>query len=595
MKRVALLGMPNTGKSTFFNRLTGASAKVGNWPGITVDLLSANVLLGSGMVEIVDLPGIYNLHGFAEDERVARTFLEENPVDLLLVVTNATQLDRQLALALQLQELGQPMLLILNMIDEARRLGIKIDEQALVDDLGVPVVSVSAKHGFGMDNAQSAIIEALGKAHPARKAQLEKVFHEDDALASRLEQVFHDAVQVPLTATDRLTDRIDRVLLHPWLGLPLFFLAMLLMFEAVYTLGAPLQDGVAWVLEAIKTDAVEPAISGWNPVLQSFILDGVFDGIGTVLSFLPIIILFFLFIAIVEDSGYMSRAAFLMDAFMSRLGLDGRAFVMQLMGFGCNVPALMGTRVMRSRGLRLLTMMIIPFSLCSARLQVFVFFTTAIFSAWAAPLVLFSLYLASFLAAFLTALIYRKRLPNAEPLLLELPPYRFPTIKQMWLRGWREVAHFVREATGFILLGVILVWALTHSPFDVPPASPDTLAGQLASLFAPVFAPLGIDHLMTIALLFGFVAKEVVLGAMAVIYGAGDTDLAGIVSGRTDWVQAYSFMLFVLIYTPCLSTVAVLKQESKSWRFTGLAVGWPLLLAWMVSFTFYQGARWLGF
>ncbi len=595
MKRVALLGMPNTGKSTFFNRLTGASAKVGNWPGITVDLLSARVLLGSEMVEIVDLPGIYNLHGFAEDERVARTFLEENPVDLLLVVSNATQLDRQLALVLQLQELGQPMLLLLNMSDEARRLGIRIDESRLAGELGIPVVSISAKHGMGMDAARDAITRALAGAHPARKAALEQVFHDDDALESRLEQVFHDTVQVPLSATDRLTDRLDRVLLHPWLGLPLFFLAMLAMFEAVYALGTPLQDGVAWMLETIKTDAVAPAVAHWNPVLRSFLLDGIFDGIGTVLSFLPIIVLFFLFMAIVEDSGYMSRAAFLMDAFMSRLGLDGRAFVMQLMGFGCNVPALMGTRVMRSRGLRLLTMMIIPFSLCSARLQVFVFFTTAIFTAWAAPLVLFSLYVASFLAAMLTALIYRRRLSNDEPLLLELPPYRFPTAKQMWLRGWREVTHFVREATGFILLGVILVWALTHSPFDVPPASPQTLAGQLARLFSPVFAPLGIDHLMTITLLFGFVAKEVVLGAMAVIYGVGQGELAGIVHGQVDWVQAYSFMLFVLIYTPCLSTVAVLKQESRSWRFTALAVGWPLLLAWLVSFAFYQGARWLGF
>jgi len=594
MKRIALLGMPNTGKSTFFNRLTGASAKVGNWPGITVDLLSAKVLLGAEMVEVIDLPGIYNLHGFAEDERIARTFLEENPIDLLLVVANSTQLDRQLALALQLQELGQPILLLLNMSDEAKRLGIRIDDHHLADDLGVPVVSISAKHGFGMGKAQQAIVDALSHAHPARKAELEKIFHDDDALESRLEKVFHDAVEVPLSATDRLTDRLDEVLLHPWLGLPLFFLAMLAMFEAVYTLGAPLQDGVAWLLEAVKTDAVVPAVSHWNPILRSFLVDGVFDGVGTVLSFLPIIVLFFLFMAIVEDSGYMSRAAFLMDAFMSRLGLDGRAFVMQLMGFGCNVPALMGTRVMRSRGLRLLTMMIIPFSLCSARLQVFVFFTTAIFSAWAAPLVLFSLYMASFLAAILTALLYRSRLSNAEPLLLELPPYRFPTVKQMWLRGWREVAHFVREASGFILLGVILVWALTHSPFDVPPASPETLAGQLANLFSPIFEPLGIDHLLTITLLFGFVAKEVVLGAMAVIYGVGQNELSGIVSSHTDWVQAYSFMLFVLIYTPCLSTVAVLKQESKSWRFTALAVGWPLLLAWVVSFVFYQGARWLG-
>ena len=294
---------------------------------------------------------------------------------------------------------------------------------------------------------------------------------------------------------------------------------------------------------------------------------GVFDGAGTVLSFVPIIVLFFVFMGILEDSGYLSRAAFLMDAFMSRLGLDGRAFVMQLMGFGCNVPALMGTRVMRSRGLRLLTMLMIPFSLCSARLQVFVFLTTAIFSPTIAPLVLFSLYVASFGAGFLTALLYRRGLRNTEPLLLELPPYRFPTGRQMLLRGWQETSHFLREAGPLIMLGVIMVWFLTHFPFDAVPASAETLAGRIAALFAPVFQPIGIDSLLTVALLFGFVAKEVVLGALAVIYGVGQDNLASVVANRIDGIQAYSFMLFVLIYTPCLSTVATLRAESGSNRY----------------------------
>lgn len=595
MKRIALVGMPNTGKSTLFNRLTGSSARVGNWPGVTMELLSAKVLLGGDMVEIVDLPGIYNLHGFSEDERVARTFLEENQIDLLLVVINSSQLDRQLALVLQLLELGLPAVLALNMSDEAHRLGIRIRREKLARDLGIPAVTISAKHGNGLGRIRQALEEALASPHATRQADLEKAFHDDDALQERLDRVLSATVEVPLAASNRLTDRLDRILLHPWLGLPLFFLAMLAVFQAVYTLGAPLQDGVAWVLESMRTGAIEPAVSQWHPVLQSFLLNGVFDGLGTVLSFLPIIVLFFLCMAIVEDSGYLSRAAFMMDAFMSRLGLDGRAFVMQLMGFGCNVPALMGTRVIRSRGQRLLTMLIVPFSLCSARLQVFVFFTTAAFSPTAAPFVLFSLYLMSFAAAFLTALLYRKRISGNDPLLLELPPYRFPTVGQMWTRGWREVAYFLREASGFILLGVVLVWALTHYPFDVPPASPSTLAGRLADWFEPLFAPLGIDQLLTVALLFGFVAKEIVLGAMAIIYGVGEGELAGIVGSRTDWVQAYSFMLFVLVYTPCVSTVAVLRQESQSWRFTALAVAWPLLLAWTLSFIFYQGARWLGF
>jgi ferrous iron transport protein B len=461
--------------------------------------------------------------------------------------------------------------------------------------MGISVLPVSAKQGQGLDRAREQLALMLAGDSAARKADIDRAFADDDALERRMDAVFSRSVKLPLTASERMTDRIDRLLLHRWLGLPLFLLSMLLLFQAVYTLGAPLQDGVAWLLQTVREQALAPALRNWHPVLASFVLEGVFDGVGTVLSFLPIIVLFFLFMAIVEDSGYLSRAAFLMDAIMARLGLDGRAFVMQLMGFGCNVPALMGTRIMRSRGLRLLTMLIIPFSLCSARLQVFVFLTTAIFAPWAAPLVLFSLYLMSFLVAFLTALLFRRRLSNDEPLLLELPPYRFPTAAQMWLRGWREVAHFLREASAFILLGVVLVWLLTHYPFDAQPAGAETLAGRLADLFAPLFQPLGIDSLMTIALLFGFVAKEIVIGALAVIYGVGDGQLGGTIAQHTDWVQAYSFMLFVLIYTPCLSTVAVLRQESKSWRFTALAVAWPLALAWLVSFCFYQAARWLGF
>ena len=591
MKTLAIVGLPNTGKSTFFNRITGASAKVGNWPGITVELYSARIILGAEAVEVVDLPGIYNLHGFSEDEKVARRFLEQTPLHLLAVIVNATQLDRQLGLALQAKELGIPMVLLVNMQDEARRLGIEIDRERLEAELDTPVVMMSAKHGAGLDDARRVLMERL---HSARETRANpQVFARDDAIAARLDELYNRTVTQPRNLSDGLTDRIDRVLLHPRFGLPLFFLAMLLVFEAVYTLGAPLQEGVAWLLGHAREMYLDEVTKHWGTAWRSFALDGAFDGAATVLSFVPIIVLFFVFMGILEDSGYLSRAAFLMDAFMSRLGLDGRAFVMQLMGFGCNVPALMGTRVMRSRGLRLLTMLMIPFSLCSARLQVFVFLTTAIFSPTVAPLVLFSLYVASFGAGFLTALLYRRGLRNTEPLLLELPPYRFPTGRQMLLRGWQETSHFLREAGPLIMLGVILVWFLTHYPFDAAPASAETLAGRIATVFAPVFQPIGIDSLLTVALLFGFVAKEVVLGALAVIYGVGQDNLASVVATRIDGIQAYSFMLFVLIYTPCLSTVAVLKQESRSWSFTALAIAWPLVLAWVVSFVFYRIATWI--
>lgn len=593
MKRIALLGMPNTGKSTFFNRLTGAGARVGNWPGITVDLLAAKILLAGAMVEVVDLPGIYNLHGFSDDEQVVRHFLESQPVNGLVVILNASQLDRQLALLLQLKALKLPMTLVLNMSDEAKQLGIKIDLAALARSLDVPVTLISAKYGQGFESARQAI-EQLLHTHPAVIHADTAGLSQDDSIEVELDRIVGNTVNTPITLAPDLTRRLDRVLLHPWLGLPLFFITVFVLFQLVYGIGTPLQDAMNWGLEHIKTGLIQPALAGAPLPVQSFILDGLFDGVGTVLSFLPIIVVFFIFMAIIEDSGYLARAAYLMDALMAKVGLDGRSFVMQLMGFGCNVPALMGTRVMRSRALRLLTMMVIPFSLCSARLQVFLFFTTAIFAPRAAAMVMFSLYLMSFLMAFLTALVWRGKYRSVEPLLLELPPYRFPTFKQLLVQGWQQSQHFLKGASGFIVGGVVVVWALTHYPFNVPPASPATLAGQLADWMVPVFQPLGIDRLLSVALLFGFIAKEIVIGALAVIYGAGQSNLSGVIAGKLDWVQAYSFMLFTLIYTPCLSTVAVLKQESKSWWFTFIAVAWPLGLAWVVSFAFYQGARALG-
>jgi ferrous iron transport protein B len=300
--------------------------------------------------------------------------------------------------------------------------------------------------------------------------------------------------------------------------------------------------------------------------------------------------------AIVEDSGYLSRSAFLMDALMQRLGLDGRSFVMSLMGFGCNVPAIMGTRVMRSPALRMLSMLIIPFSLCSARLNVFIFMTTALFSKQSAPVVLFSLYLLSFVAAILTAFLFKSRYPNKEPFVLELPPYRFPTLKQMLLRAWSEVRHFLRWSYRFITFGVVMIWLLNNLPPGVPPASSQTLSGIIGQVTQPILGPVGINSQLAVALIFGFIAKEIVLGGLAVIYGKEEgADLMGAIAHQIDWVQAYSFMLFTLLYIPCLSTVAVLKSESKSWKFALFAVSWSVGLAWVTSFIFYQGARALGF
>jgi len=588
--------MPNTGKSTFFNRLTGATARVGNWPGVTVDLLGAKILLGADMVEIVDLPGLYDLHGFSEDELVVRHFLERNPVDLVAIVLNAGQIDHQIAIALQLKQLGLPAVLLLNMIDEASKLGIYIDTRKMSEALGMPVLALSAKYGQGFSEARNMLtgMLAISEQRPGLE-DLKSKLSQDDEVERQMQAVISHSVQLPIQLPESLTARLDKVLLHPWLGLPIFFGVMYLLFQGIFLLGTPFQKSVAWLLAQISQLALEPLLAPAPSWLHGLLIDGIYNGVGTVASFVPIIVLFFLFMAVIEDTGYLSRAAFLMDSIMSRLGLDGRSFVMLLMGFGCNVPALMGTRVMRSRSLRLLTMMVIPFSLCSARLQVFIFITAALFSPRHAPVVLFSLYMMSFATAILTALLFKGKFSSNDPFILELPPYRLPTLMQLWLRGWQEVRHFLHRASKFIIIGVVLVWALTHLPPGVREAGPETFAGMLGTWFNPVLSPLGIDNQMTITLIFGFVAKEIVIGALAVVYGMEGAALGHQIAASIDWVQAYSFMLFTLIYTPCLSTIATMRSESRSNLYAVGTVAWSLGLAWVVSFVFYQSARALGY
>jgi len=591
---VAVVGPPNTGKSTFFNRLTGASARVANWPGMTVEVLTARALLGGSMVRLADLPGIYSLDGHSDDEVLVQRFLATAPLRAIVAVVNATRVELQLPLVLALKATGVPVMVALNMADEAAHLGVTIHAHRLAAELEVPVVAVSAKYGRGMDHAKHKLTTLLDINRTPAAADLVSIppREEREREAARVCAL---AVHVPPMLPAGATARLDHALLHPWLGIPFFLLAMFGLFQVVYGIGMPLQDGTKWLLDALRNHAFAPALAQAPPLVRSFVLDGLVDGVGTVLTFVPLMAVFFAAMALVEDSGYLSRAAWLMDALMGRLGLDGRAFVMQLMGFGCNVPALMATRVMRHRAARLLSMLVIPFSLCSARLQVFVFLTTAVFSPRAAPVALFALYVLSFVAAFLTALVWRHRYPSREPMLMELPPYRLPTFSMVAGQAWRATSHFLRRATGFIVAGVLLIWLLTHLPAGAAPAGPDTPAGWLAVNLAPLFRPLGIDPLMSIALLFGFVAKEIVLGGLAVVLGAGTDQLAGLIAAHLDWVSAASFMIFTLIYTPCLSAIATLRNESKSLRFTALAVAWPLSLAWAASFLFYQGARAFGF
>ncbi|MDM7325576.1 MAG: ferrous iron transport protein B [Thermosynechococcus sp. Uc] len=589
---IALLGLPNTGKSTFFNRLAAARAHVGNWPGITVDLAEAEIALNGERVKLVDLPGIYDLAGTAADETIVREFFQQVPVRLVLVILNASQIEHQLRLALQVQAWGLPMVVLLNMADEARQLGIQIDTEKLSDRLGVPVVALSAKYGGGYWQAYETICHALKEAPIPATPLLRPLLPEIDPEA--IAPLVADTVTFPSGAVRRLTEQLDYWLLHPLWGLPLFFAGLYLVFQVVWVLGLGVQGWLSDTFDAFQGQVLEPFLAGLPPLLSSLLIEGIYGGMTTVAAFVPLVTIFFIVMAIVEDSGYLARAAYLMDGLMARLGLDGRSFVLSLMGFGCNVPALMATRIIRSPGLRLLTMLVIPFSLCSARLQVFVFLIACLFPPQWGAAVLVSLYGWSILAALLTALCFQGYFPNTDPFLLELPPYRWPTGQQVLLRAWGEVHHFLARATGFIMIGVLVVWALTHLPLNATPSSPQTWAGQLGTALQPLLAPVGITPALTIALIVGFVAKEIVIGALAVIYHLSGTALQQAIAQELTPLQAYSFMLFTLLYTPCLSTLATLWSESKRWQFSLFATLYALGMAWVVSGSVYQLGHWWG-
>ncbi|ELR98628.1 ferrous iron transport protein B [Gloeocapsa sp. PCC 73106] len=594
-KRIGVIGQPNTGKSTFFNRITGANAGVANWPGLTVDLMKASVELHDEIVEFVDLPGIYDLNGFSDDEKVVQKFLETYAVNLILVVLNASQIDRQIRMPLQIKALGLPAVVVLNMADEAKRYGVKIDAKILSDRLGMPVYPISAKYGTGCAKAISGISHALEEQPNTYQVENLLGHLQDNPITDRdLETTLEGAVEMPSINAVNFTNRLDQVMLHPIWGLPLFFLTMLGVFWLIWSIGIPSADPVdavtGWLLENI----VEPVINFLPEIVQDLIINGIWGGIAAVISFVPLVGLFFVAMSVLEDSGYLSRAAYLMDALMSRLGLDGRAFVLQMMGFGCNVPAIMGTRVMRSRGMRLLSMLVITFSLCSARLQVFVFILAVILPGPQGAIALFLLYVLSFVVAMAVAAILsnNKHFKSNEPFVLELPPYRIPTLKQVALRVWNEMKSFMQRVTTFILVGTILMWILTSFPEGAEGL--DTLAGKLGQVFAPIMEPIGINPFLTVSLIFGFVAKEVQIAALAVIYGLSEDLLQAKLSETITFAQGFSYCLFSLIYIPCLTTISTIWGETRSVAYTIFSMVFPLVLAWVMCLIFYQGSHLLG-
>ncbi|MBM6918500.1 ferrous iron transport protein B [Intestinimonas butyriciproducens] len=660
--KLALAGNQNCGKTTLFNQLTGSNQHVGNFPGVTVDRKDG-IIRGHEDVTVVDLPGIYSLSPYTAEEIVTRDYLLKEKPDGIINIVDATNIERNLYLSMQLMELGIPMVLALNMMDEVRQNGGSVNVSKLSQELGIPVVPITASKNEGvselidvvlrtaqqrqkpkrLDFCQGAVHRAIHSVShmiedhaaaigvPARFAAT-KLLEGDEPMMAQLslspnerELIQHSVEEMEeecgMDCNAALADmrytflddlcaatvvrpheskehqrsvRIDRFLTHKFLAIPIFLGIMLLIFWLTFGLvGTFLSDllslGIDWV-----TNLADQGLTayGINPVVHSLIIDGVFAGIGSVLSFLPIIVTLFFFLSLLEDSGYMARVAFVMDKLLRKIGLSGRSFVPMLIGFGCTVPAVMATRTLSSDRDRKMTILLTPFISCSAKLPIYGVFTAAFFPEYGA-LVMIGLYVLGILLGILSGLILGRTAfkGNPVPFVMELPAYRLPAPKSVMRLVWDKAKDFITRAFTVIFLATIIIWVLQtfDSRINVVSDSSQSLLAQIGRLIAPLFAPLGFGSWqMSTALLTGFTAKEAVVSTLAVLTGSSMATLPQTLSGALPLPAALAFLVFTLLYTPCVAAIAAVKREMGGARSALFVVFYQTAVAWVAAFLFYR-------
>ena len=597
---VAIAGNPNAGKTALFNAITGSRQHVGNWPGVTVEKKEGRVNHKGSFLHIVDLPGAYSLSSQAIDETIARDYLTTQDPDAVINVVDATNLERNLYLTLQLLELQVPLVVPLNMFDEAQALGFDIDLEALSKMLGVPVVPTVAITGQGVQELLDAATEVARQKRPTgRKATSNGLIKADDAATARRYDKAADITKAVVKRTPDSTkltrsQRIDSILLHPWLGFPIFFGVIFLVFQFTFTLSEPLAE-----LMILALDSLAEWVGSILPegILSAFLIDAVLGGLGAVLEFVPPIFLLFFAISLLEDIGYMARAALISDGFMKKAGLHGQAFIPMILGFGCNVTGILAARGLEDQRDRLISILVNPLISCSARLPVYVLFATTFFSQ-RRGLVVFSLYALGVVLALIVAKILSLILKpdGTSAFVMELPPYRMPKVSVVFLQTWERGREFLQKAGTIILLGVIVVWAMSSLPYGVEPGSPDSLLARIGRVIAPILKPAGFGTWQAAtALLFGVVAKEMVVGTLGVLYGAGEGTLASAIQTHWTPLTAYAFLVMTLIYIPCIATIGAIRQETGSRTWTAIAVGYLLLLGWIMAVGVYQIGSLLGF
>lgn len=606
--RIALVGNPNCGKTSLFNHLTGSRQKVGNYAGVTVERKVGNFTLPSGKpVRVLDLPGTYSLDATSPDEEITRNVVqgkiaEEGQQDTFLCVVDATNLKLHLGLVLEMIQLGRPMLVVLNMMDEARRRGMQINTQKLSERLGVPVVETVAVRTSGIENLKNALDKNKFSAPQTELSGLSGDHHHQ--ITSILKDVVNYADQ-----EDKRTDFLDKIFLHPVLGLLSLAIMMFVVFQAVFAWAAPFMDGIetffGWLGEYMGGLIA-------HPLLNSLVVDGIIAGAGGVVVFLPQILILFFFILVLEESGYLPRAAFLLDKLMFKAGLSGRAFIPLLSSFACAVPGIMASRTISDPRDRLTTIFVAPLMTCSARLPVYALLIAAFIpeqTVWGfmnlQGLVLFGLYMAGILSAMIVSFILKffHKDKSQHMLLMELPSYRFPDVKNVWIGLLDRGKIFLKRVGGIIFALSILLWFLCTFPQPPEGATlPDidySFAGMLGHVMQPIFAPLGFNWQICIALIPAMAAREVVVAALGTVYALSAVDedamsegLAALISGGGDlgWSIATGLSLLVwFIYAPhCLATLATVKRETGSWKTVSFMTFYLFGLAYFMSFLTYQ-------
>ncbi|MGD0022472.1 MAG: ferrous iron transport protein B [Smithellaceae bacterium] len=651
---VALVGQPNVGKSTVFNILTGLSQHVGNWPGKTVEKKEGIHRAANVLIRIVDLPGTYSLTAFSEEERVARDFIIKEKPDLVVLVLNAAALERNLYLLSEVLLLNRPVIVAINMLDVASNQGIQIDTKALQDSLGIPVIPMVAKRNSGIKELVAQISslalcnnkfhpqlpavspdhqqiyqEILGAVRPyiqepytpewiaiklmegdpevskmvegkAQKTAWEEIqnllIKHEDALHAVVNGRYDWIEKMTRVAISRfkmgqvlLTDRIDHILTRPIFGIPVLLAVMAAVFSLTYAVGVPLQN---WLSNLIQQfiQYCEPYTTALPAWLQGLLLNGVVGGAGSVLTFLPILLIFFAIMALLEDIGYMARAAFVMDRIMHLVGLHGKSFIPMCLGFGCNVPAVLGARIIETRKARMITLLLIPFVPCTARLAVLTLVSAAIFGTNAAY-VSWSILTLNILVLGLVGTLVNETLREQDaPFIMELPIYHSPDPRTIMVVVWSRTLSFIRKAGTIILAVALLIWLLSYFPSGVVEES---FLASLGKFLQPLGVPLGLDWKMITALLTGLVAKENVVATLGVLYSVGAEGLVNVLPTVMSHASAAAFLVVMMLFIPCAGTVAVLRKEMDSNKWFYSTIVMTLIVSYLGGIAAYSFVRWL--